>query len=162
LYYNKYLFLKCKQYLTNAVVLVGAAVVPIFVEGGKNPIVVVVVAAAGTVIVGALDIFVAIGNAVVEIGAARRLESVLLADEVEAAVVATGRKLFAPGANDAVVAAVGGLNAKGVVDVAFVAVAVVVAIVVAGGTNEKAGVAILKATGAAVFVDVGSENDGPG
>jgi hypothetical protein len=138
-----------------------AAEAAVFVVGAKNPIVVVVVAADGTVIVGALDIFVVIGNAVAEIGAARRLESVLLADEVEAAVVvATGRKLFAAEANDVVVAAaaVTGLNEKGVVDVAFVAV--VVAIFVAGGTNAKAGFAVLEVTGAAVYD--GSENDGPG
>jgi hypothetical protein len=131
-----------------------AAEAAVFVVGAKNPIVVVVVAADGTVIVGALDIFVVIGNAVAEIGAARRLESVLLADEVEAAVVvATGRKLFAAEANDVVVAAaaVTGLNEKGVVDVAFVAVV---------GTNAKAGFAVLEVTGAAVYD--GSENDGPG
>jgi len=126
-------------------------VVAVLVVGATNPGVVVVVV-DGIENIGALDVFVIIGNAVVAIGWARRLESALFADELVVAVaVVTGRKLVEVGGNvAAVVAAVDVGNEKGAL--------VVVAVVVDGVENENAGIVVVEAT---VVVDgVGNENDG--
>jgi len=126
-------------------------VVAVLVVGATNPGVVVVVV-DGIENIGALDVFVIIGNAVVAIGWARRLESALFADELVVAVaVVTGRKLVEVGGNVAVVvAAVDVGNEKGAL--------VVVAVVVDGVENENAGIVVVEAT---VVVDgVGNENDG--
>ncbi len=104
-----------------------------------------------------LGILVVIGNAVVVIGWARRLESALFADELAAVVVvvgATGRKLVEVGA-DAVVAAAGVLNEK---PGPIAALDVVVAVVVDGAANEKPVAGVVDAT--VVAAGVPNENDG--
>jgi len=125
-------------------------VVGVLVVGATNPGVVVV--DGGIENIGALDVFVIIGNAVVAIGWARRLESALFADEVVGAVaVVTGRKLVEVGGNvAAVVAAVDVGNEKGAL--------VVVAVVVDGVENGNAGIVVVEAT--VVVAGVGNENDG--
>jgi hypothetical protein len=126
-------------------------VVAVLVVGATNPGVVVV--DGGIENIGALDVFVIIGNAVVAIGWARRLESALFADEVVGAVaVVTGRKLVEVGGNGAVVvAAVDVGNEKG-------ALVVVVAVVVDGVENGNAGIVVVEAT--VVVAGVGNENEG--
>jgi len=131
-------------------------VVTVLIVGAGNPIVVVAVD-DGIENVGTLDVVVIIGNDVVVIGWARRLESALFADEVVVAVVVvTGRKLVVVGANVAVVVvfAPGVGNEKG-------ALVVAVVVVVDGVENEKEGAAVVEIPVAVVVVaGVDNENDG--
>jgi hypothetical protein len=145
-------FLKFHSYFTNVVALILGAAVVVAVEDTTNPVVVVVV--DGIENVEVFGVLVIIGNAVVVIGWASRLESALFADELAGVVV--GRKLVELGAGVVVVPA-GVLNEKeGPNEAPGIVVAVVV--VVAGVENEKPVADVVDA--AVVAAGVPNENDG--